>query len=63
MIKPQGEGKGFDTFVGVHKERRLDTPRVFLYNGKPWENPRWPLRWLVEGLELLTFGRPSRVGA
>ena len=23
----------------THKERRLDTPRVFLYNGKPWKNP------------------------
>ena len=30
----------FDTFVELHKERRLDTPRVFLYNGKPWKNPR-----------------------
>jgi integrase len=30
----------FDTFVELHKERRLDTPRVFLYNGKPWRNPR-----------------------
>jgi len=28
-------GKVFDTFAEVHKERRLDTPRVFLYNGKP----------------------------
>ena len=25
-----------DTFVELHKERRLDTPRVFLYNGKSW---------------------------
>jgi integrase len=23
----------------THKKRRLDTPRVFLYNGKPWKNP------------------------
>ena len=30
----------FDTFAGLHTERRLDTPRVFLYNGKPWKNPR-----------------------
>ena len=30
----------FDTFAELHKERRLDTPRVFLYNGKPWKNPR-----------------------
>jgi len=27
-------------FAELHKERRLDTPRVFLYKGKPWENPR-----------------------
>ena len=33
-------GKGFDTFAALHKERRLDTPRVFLYNGKLWKNPR-----------------------
>ena len=30
----------FDAFAELHKERRLDTPRVFLYNGKPWKNPR-----------------------
>lgn len=30
----------FDTFVELHQERRLDTPRVFLYKGKPWKNPR-----------------------
>ena len=30
----------FDTFGQLHKERRLDTPRVFLYNGEPWKNPR-----------------------
>lgn len=30
----------FDTFVELHHERRLDTPRVFLYKGKPWKNPR-----------------------
>jgi len=30
----------FDTFAEVHKERRLDTLRVFLYNGKPSENLR-----------------------
>jgi integrase len=30
----------FDTFAELHTERRLDTPRVFLYNGKPWKNPR-----------------------
>ncbi|MBM4127529.1 MAG: site-specific integrase [Nitrospira sp.] len=30
----------FDTFVELHEERRLDTQRVFLYNGKPWKNPR-----------------------
>jgi integrase len=30
----------FETFIELHKERRLDTPRVFLYNGKPWKNPR-----------------------
>lgn len=29
-----------DAFAELHKERRLDTPRVFLYNGKPWKNPR-----------------------
>jgi integrase len=30
----------FDTFVELHKDRRLDTPRVFLYKEKPWKNPR-----------------------
>jgi integrase len=30
----------FDTFTDLHKERRLDTQKVFLYNGKPWKNPR-----------------------
>ena len=30
----------YETFVELHKERRLDTPRVFLYKGKPWKNPR-----------------------
>jgi integrase len=30
----------FDTFAELHKERRLDTPRVFLYNEKPWKTPR-----------------------
>jgi len=30
----------FDTVAELHTERRLDTPRVFLYNGKPWKNPR-----------------------
>ncbi len=30
----------FDTFTALYRERRLDTQRVFLYNGKPWKNPR-----------------------
>jgi integrase len=30
----------FDTFMALHRERRLDTPKVFLYKGKPWKNPR-----------------------
>jgi integrase len=30
----------FETFTALHKERRLDTQKVFLYNGKPWKNPR-----------------------
>ena len=30
----------YETFVELHKERRLDTQRVFLYKGKPWKNPR-----------------------
>jgi len=30
----------YETFVELHKERRLDTNRVFLYNGRPWKNPR-----------------------
>jgi integrase len=30
----------FDTFAKLHTERRLDTPRVFLYNGKTWKNHR-----------------------
>ena len=30
----------FEAFVALHKERRLDTPLVFLYNGRPWKNPR-----------------------
>ena len=25
----------FDSFAELHKERRLDTLRLFLYNGKP----------------------------
>ena len=29
-----------DTFAELYTARRLDTPRVFLYNGKPWKNPR-----------------------
>lgn len=29
-----------DAFAELHKERRLDTPRVFLYKGRPWKNPR-----------------------
>jgi len=29
-----------NTFVELHKERRLDTQKVFLYKGKPWKNPR-----------------------
>lgn len=29
-----------EAFVDLWKERRLDTQRVFLYNGKPWKNPR-----------------------
>ena len=28
-----------DIFTVLDRERRLDTP-VFLYNGKPWKNPR-----------------------
>jgi len=27
----------FDTFTALHRERRLDTPKVFLYKGKPWK--------------------------
>ena len=27
-------------FSELWKERRLDTPQVFLYKGKPWKNPR-----------------------
>ena len=30
----------FDTFTELHRERRLDTQKVFLYKGKPWQNPR-----------------------
>ena len=30
----------FDTFTALHRARRLDTPKVFLYKGKPWKNPR-----------------------
>ena len=30
----------FETFAALHRERRLDTPKVFLYKGKPWKNPR-----------------------
>ena len=30
----------YETFVELHKERRLDTQSVFLYKGKPWKNPR-----------------------
>ena len=30
----------FDTFTELHRERRLDTQKVFLYKGKPWKNPR-----------------------
>ncbi len=30
----------YETFMELHKERRLDTPSVFLYKGKPWKNPR-----------------------
>jgi integrase len=30
----------FDIFVELHKERRLDTPLVFLYKGKLWKSPR-----------------------
>jgi integrase len=48
----------FDTFAELHTERRLDTPRVFLYNGKPWRNPRTAFaaacrRAGVTGLRLL----------
>jgi hypothetical protein len=25
----------FDIFAGMHRKRRLDTPNVFLYKGKP----------------------------
>src|SRR5438128_9932132 len=28
------------SLLGVWKERRLDTNRVFLYKGKPWKNSR-----------------------
>jgi len=31
---------GLDTFMALHRECRLDTPKVFLYKGKPWKNPR-----------------------
>jgi len=34
----------FDTFMALHRERRLDTPKVFLYKGKPWKNPLHELR-------------------
>ena len=30
----------FGIFAELHKERCLDTPRVFLYNGNPWKYPR-----------------------
>jgi hypothetical protein len=39
----------FDTFAELHTERRLDTPRVFLYNGKPWKNPRTAFAGPVAG--------------
>ena len=29
-----------EVFVALWQQRRLDTNRVFLYNGKPWKNPR-----------------------
>lgn len=30
----------FDTFAELRKERRLDTPRRFLYKENPWKNSR-----------------------
>jgi integrase len=30
----------YETFVELRQERRLDTPKVFLYKGRPWRNPR-----------------------
>jgi len=30
----------YETFAELHKERRLDTQRVFLYKVKPWKDPR-----------------------
>ena len=30
----------YESFAELWKERRLDTPRVFLYKGRPWKNPR-----------------------
>ena len=30
----------FDSFAELHKERRLDSPLVFLYNRKLWKNHR-----------------------
>lgn len=39
----------FDAFAELHKERRLDTPRVFLYKGRLWKNPRQRFQKLVVG--------------
>jgi integrase len=30
----------YESFAELWKERRLDTPRVFLYKGRPWKNTR-----------------------
>jgi integrase len=30
----------YDSFVALGRDRCLDSPRVFLYKGKPWKNPR-----------------------
>ena len=43
----------FDTFTALHRERRLDTQKVFLYKGKPWKNPAQLLQRPIVEPELL----------
>jgi len=45
-----------DTFTALHRERRLDTSKVFLYKGKPWKNSRQPLLLPVVGRESPAYG-------